>query len=70
VTDELGLVGEAAIAEAIRELYRREGVVAEGAGAVAVAAVLNGTFELEGPAVLVISGGNIDAGRLAGILES
>jgi len=68
VTDEIGLVDEAAIAEAIRELYRREGVVAEGAGAVVVAAVLKGTFELEGPAVLVVSGGNIDAARLAGIL--
>ncbi|HEX7049252.1 MAG TPA: pyridoxal-phosphate dependent enzyme [Longimicrobiales bacterium] len=70
VTDEIVLVDEAAIAAAIRELYRRDGVVAEGAGAVTAAAVADGRLALRGPAVLVISGGNIDADRLAGLLRS
>lgn len=66
--DELGLVEEAAVGPAIRALYEHEGIVAEGAGAVGIAAVLEGTLSLEGPAVVIISGGNIDGPRLARIL--
>lgn len=68
VTDAMVLVSEREIAEAISELYRREGVVAEGAGAVGVAALMSGKLQLTGPAALIISGGNIDASRLASIL--
>jgi threonine dehydratase len=68
VVDELLLVEEEAIAHAIRELYAADGVVAEGAGAVAAAALLGGTLRLRGPAVVVVSGGNIDALRLAEVL--
>lgn len=68
VTDAIRLVDEASIAEAIRELYRRDGIVAEGSGAVPVAAVCRGVVELAGPAVLVVTGGNIDAGKLSRIL--
>ncbi|HEX6940005.1 MAG TPA: pyridoxal-phosphate dependent enzyme [Longimicrobiales bacterium] len=70
VTDEIRLVSEAAIAEAIRELYRRDGVVAEGSAATAVALLCATAWRPAGPAVLVITGGNIDAGRLAGILRN
>lgn len=69
VTDEMLLVEESAIAAAIRELFRHDGVVAEGAGAVAVAALASGRLRVRGPAVLVVSGGNIDGARLAGILR-
>lgn len=69
VTDELVIVEEAAIREAIRDLFRHDGVVVEGAGAVVAAAVSAGTIELQGPAALVISGGNIDGERLAEILR-
>ncbi len=68
VTDEVALVREDSIADAIRELYRREGIVVEGAGAVPVALVREGRWRAAGPTVLVITGGNIDAGRLADIL--
>jgi threonine dehydratase len=70
VVDELLLVNEDALPAAIRALYRYDGVVAEGAAAVAVAAVVEQVVEVRGPAVLVITGGNIDAARLAGILAS
>ena len=70
VTDEIRLVGEDSIAAAIRELYRRDGLVVEGAGATAVALLRDGYRPRSGPAVLILSGGNIDAGRLADILES
>jgi threonine dehydratase len=68
VTDALLLVDEAQVADAIRSLYRFEGVVAEGSGAVGVAAALAGGLELVGPVVIVVSGGNIDMAELARIL--
>lgn len=67
VVDRMVLVDEEEVAPAIRALYHRDGVVAEGAGAVGVAALLAGDLELEGPAALVISGGNIDVDNLARI---
>jgi threonine dehydratase len=69
VTDEMVLVDEASIAAAIHDLFQHDGVVAEGAGAVAVAALAGGVVQVRGPAVLVISGGNIDGARLARILQ-
>lgn len=66
--DDLRLVEEAAVGPAIRALYEREGLVAEGAGAVGVAAVLGGVLKLHGPTAVVVSGGNIDGHRLARIL--
>lgn len=66
--DDLRLVDDARIGHAIRALYEQEGIVAEGAGAVGVAAVLEGTFHLDGPTVIVVSGGNIDGEPLARIL--
>lgn len=68
VLDELLLVEEAAIEAAIRQLYLREGVVAEGAGAVAVAALLDGRVPLHGTTAVLVTGGNIDGHALAGIL--
>jgi threonine dehydratase len=67
VMDAPHLVPEAAVADAIRALHGREGLVAEGSGAVGVAAVLGG-LRLEGPAVIVVSGGNIDSATLARVL--
>jgi threonine dehydratase len=69
VVDEMVLVEEDEIAHAIRTLYQHDGVVAEGAGAVAVAALLSGRVRVSGPTVVLITGGNIDGDRLAQILE-
>lgn len=66
--DDLRLVDDARIGSAIHGLYEQEGLVAEGAGATGVAAVLEGVFPLDGPTVIVISGGNIDGEPLARIL--
>lgn len=66
--DDLRLVDEARVAPAIRALFENEGIVAEGAGAVGVAALLEGTFAVDAPVVVVVSGGNIDGERLARIL--
>jgi len=57
----------AEIAAAVRLLAVRARVVAEGAGATPVAAALSGRAG-SGKVVCVVSGGNIDAGKLAKIL--
>jgi threonine dehydratase len=68
VLDDLVLVEEVEIGDAIRALLATEGVLAEGAGAVSAAAVLSGRVKVEGTAVLIVSGGNIDVARLGAIL--
>ena len=55
-------------AAAVRLLVERNQVVAEGAGALAVAAALKGQLEAR-KVVCVVSGGNIDAAVLAEILK-
>ena len=55
-------------AAAVRLLVERLHVVAEGAGALALAAALGGAAG-SGRVVCIVSGGNIDAGRLAHILS-
>ena len=55
-------------AAAVRLLAERARVVAEGAGALSVAAALSGRAGA-GRIVCIVSGGNIDASRLAAILE-
>ncbi len=62
------IVELAEVAEAVRHLAIRNRVIAEGAGAASVAAALSGRAG-GGPVVCVISGGNIDAAKLARILE-
>jgi threonine dehydratase len=54
-------------AAAVRLLVERARIVAEGAGALALAAALAGRAG-EGKVVCVVSGGNIDSSRLAAIL--
>ncbi len=55
-------------AGAVRTLAERARVIAEGAGALSVAAAVSGRAG-EGRIVCIVSGGNIDALRLAAILE-
>jgi threonine dehydratase len=63
-------VSEDEIADAMVFLADRAKLVAEGAGAVAVAALLSGRLApVEGATVAVISGGNVDMGLLAGLLR-
>ena len=57
----------AAVASAVRLLLERHRVVAEGAGATPVAAALAGAGA-PGKVVCVVSGGNIDFAKLAGIM--
>jgi threonine dehydratase len=69
--DEIVTVDEEEIAHAILLLLEREKTVAEGAGAVAVAAAVNRKTSLPAGArtALVVSGGNIDVNILARVIE-
>ena len=60
-------IGVDEVAEAIRVLAQRVRVIAEGAGALAPAAALSGRAG-SGKVVCVVSGGNINLGKLAQIL--
>ena len=60
LVDEVVLVSEADIAAAIRAAYFEEGEVLEGAAAVGIAALDTGKVRLTGPAVVLLSGKNID----------
>jgi len=68
--EQVVLVDEEEIAEAILMLLEGDKTVAEGAGAVGVAALLGGQLDLRGKRVaVVVSGGNIDVNLVARIIE-
>ncbi len=68
--DDIVTVEEEEIANAILLLLEREKTLAEGAGAAAIAAVLNHKLPLKGRKVAVlVCGGNIDVTLLARIIE-
>jgi threonine dehydratase len=67
VVDEALCVSFDEIAAAIRLLAAKHHIIAEGAGAAAVAAALSGRAG-KGDIVCIVSGGNIDAAKLGAIL--
>jgi threonine dehydratase len=58
--DEIVTVSEDEISAALVRLVERNKLVAEPAGAVAVAALASGKVDADGPVVATVSGGNID----------
>ncbi len=67
--DEIVTVDDEAIASAILMLLERAKLVVEGAGAIGLAALLNGKIGAQGPVACLISGGNIDVNFIARIIE-
>jgi threonine dehydratase len=67
--DDIVAVTDEEITEAIVLLLERAKLVVEGAGAVGVAALLAGRASGTGPAVAVLSGGNIDATMLISVMR-
>ena len=67
--DEIVAVEDEQIAEAIVLLAERTKLVVEGAGAVGVAAILGGQVGGSGPALAVLSGGNIDASLMVQVMR-
>lgn len=68
--DEIALVTDDEISSAILALIEKQKMIAEGAGATAVAAVMAGKFDLRGKRVVaVVSGGNIDVTSLSRVID-
>jgi len=67
--DDIVVVDDEEISEAIVLLLERAKLVAEGAGAAPVAAILAGRAGGEGPACAVIAGGNVDATTLNSVVR-
>jgi threonine dehydratase len=67
--EDVVTVGEDELEDAIRFLAREHGIVAEGAGAATVAALRSGAAKPDGRTVAIVSGRNVTAERLAGVLD-
>jgi len=68
--DEIALVSDDEVASAILALIEKQKMIAEGAGAAAVAAIMAGKFDLKGKRVVaVVSGGNIDVTSLSRVID-
>lgn len=68
--DEIALVSDDEVASAILALIEKQKMIAEGAGAAAVAAIMTGKFDLKGKRVVaVVSGGNIDVTSLSRVID-
>lgn len=67
--DEIVTVSDDEVATAILELIEQQKLIAEGAGAVAVAAAMFGKADIKGKkAVCIVSGGNIDVNILSRVI--
>ena len=69
LVDEVVVVTDAEIVDAMRVLFETYKVVAEPSGACALAAVLSGAVEMASATGVVLSGGNIDLERFAALLN-
>lgn len=68
--DEIALVSDDEVASAILTLIEKQKMIAEGAGAAAVASVMFDKFNLKGKKVVaIVSGGNIDVTSLSRVIE-
>ncbi len=68
--DDIALVGDDEVASAILALIEKQKMIAEGAGAAAVAAVMFNKFDLKGKRVVaIVSGGNIDVTNLSRVID-
>jgi threonine dehydratase len=69
--DQFALASEEEIADAMLLLLERKHIVAEGAGAVPLATLLNGSISVQSGStvVLVISGGNIESAQLFRVIR-
>ena len=69
LTDDVVTVSEEQISAAIVLLLERAKLLVEGAGAVTLAALLSGQVAGDGPAVAILSGGNIDPTLLISVMR-
>lgn len=68
VVDQIVVVDEMPLGRALAGVLTNEHILIEGAAATGPAAVLSGQIELKGNAAVILTGANIDAERLVGVL--
>ena len=64
VIDEHVVVEESDIRAAVARAFREHRLVVEGGGAVGLAALWSGRYRPQGPAAVIVSGGNVDRSLL------
>ena len=69
LVDEIVTVSDEAVLEAMRWLALEAKLVVEPTGALTLAAVQTGAVAIDGPTVLVVSGGNVDPALAASVLS-
>jgi threonine dehydratase len=69
LVDEIVVVEESGLREALAGVVTREHVVIEGAAAAGVAAVLAGSLQLHGNVAVILTGANIDTAKLIDVLS-
>lgn len=69
VVDEIVLVDETLVREALAGVIRQEHLLIEGAAAAGVAAVLSGRLQLRGNVAVILTGANIDPDRLVSVIS-
>ncbi|HEX2925285.1 MAG TPA: pyridoxal-phosphate dependent enzyme, partial [Ruminiclostridium sp.] len=67
--DDIVVIDDEAIASSILMLLERAKLMVEGAGAITLAAILNGKIPDKGKVVGVVSGGNVDVNFISRIIE-
>ncbi|MBL8145830.1 MAG: pyridoxal-phosphate dependent enzyme [Anaerolineae bacterium] len=67
--DRIVLVSEDDIRRAMQQMLFEQGWIAEGGGVAGLAAIENGSIELDRPTVAVITGGNVDADVLRDVMD-
>lgn len=68
--DEIALVTDDEVSSAILALIEKQKMIAEGAGATALAAIMSRKFDLKGKRVVaIVSGGNIDVTSLSRVID-
>jgi threonine dehydratase len=68
LVDEIVTVPEETVLEAMRWLALEAKLLVEPTGALTLAALRTGAIALDGPSVLVVSGGNVDPGLASAVL--
>ncbi|HTN98719.1 MAG TPA: pyridoxal-phosphate dependent enzyme, partial [Nordella sp.] len=63
------LVSEEEIYRGMQALFRQERLIAEGGGAVGIAALLAGKLTLDGPTAMIISGQNADLDQILAVAK-
>lgn len=66
--DDVVLVSEEDIRDAMQALYYQDRIVAEGASVVGLAAVLSGKLRVDGPAATIVTGRNLDMGIFTALM--